>query len=335
MVFAFKGTSIACPHCGSAPETHQVVAETDLRGDPLRTVLCRDCGHVFVNPMPTPEESAAFYADEYRASYKNAIAPKPRHVLRSARIASKRYRRMERWLSEATSVLDIGCASGELLHVLRAHGHEAMGIEPNNGYGEYGRAAYGVDLRIGTYHDFKGRIGPFDAAIAFHVFEHLIDPDDAFAFVRGILKPGGLFIIEVPNMRFPHLTFRGRFHFGHVQHFGPDVLASFARRNGFVCEDWLFAESGSFGLVLRAGEGLDDRIDIAEPGPDTVRRIEDIVAAKAVMRERWLQSKWAKLRRNVVERVQVYGKTAPEAAMAEFKRQFGAAAARNLNVDTA
>jgi SAM-dependent methyltransferase len=323
MAFQFNGQSIPCPHCRSDPETHEVIAETDRKGNPLRTVLCPQCGHVFVNPMPTPEESSRFYADEYRASYKSAITPKPRHVLRSARIASKRYQRMAPLLSDAKSVLDLGCASGELLHVLRAHGHEATGIEPNRGYAEYGQAAYGVDLRIGDFHQFKGQVGPFDAVISFHVFEHLVDPDDAFGFVRSVLKPGGLFIIEVPNMRFPHLSYRGRFHFGHVQHFSPDVLASFARRHGFVCEDWLFPESGSFGLVLRASADQDDPLNIPEPGPETVERIRQIAAAKAVVRERWLASKWAKLRRNIVERIQVRGKTAPEAAFAEFKRQFG------------
>jgi SAM-dependent methyltransferase len=330
MAFAFTGQSICCPFCQSDPDGHQTISDTDRRGDPLRTVLCVSCGHVFVNPMPTAEEAAAFYANEYRSHYKKTISPKPRHMLRSARIASKRYLRMERWLSEARSVLDLGCSSGELLHVLRARGHIATGIEPNQGYGEYGQAAYGVDLRIGDFHQFKSEIGPLDAVVSFHVFEHLVDPDDAFSFVRSVLKPAGMFIIEVPNGRFPHLTYRGRFHFGHVQHFSPDVLAAFARRNGFACEDWLFPESGSFGLVLRAGRDLQDNIDIPEPGLETVERVQHIVAAKAVMRQRWLASKWAKLSRNVIERIQVWGKTPPETALAEFRRQFGEKAGRRL-----
>ncbi len=324
MAYRFVGTLIDCPHCGASYEHQREISTRDRHGGVLRSVICENCGHVFTNPMPTAQEVDAFYATEYRALYKRAVEPKPRHILRSARVAVERYRQFAHLLAEGARVLDLGCASGELVYVLGREGHEAIGIEPNVGYAEYGRDAYGIDVRIGTYADAGDELGAFDAVISFHVFEHLIDPQEAFAFVAGVLKPGGLLVIEVPNVRASEQTFLSRFHFGHVQHYSSDILKSFAARNGLAFVQDLIPEGGNVGLVFRRGEGSQACVaadeTAANPMQASRQATEAALAPRPMIRRNWISHNWRKLRRQIEERWRVAGKSAPEVAKAEIAR---------------
>ena len=47
-----------------------VIAERDRHGDPLRNVLCRSCGLIWVDPRHDHDALKAFYAEKYRSEYK-------------------------------------------------------------------------------------------------------------------------------------------------------------------------------------------------------------------------------------------------------------------------
>jgi len=64
----------------------------------------------------------------------------------------------------------------------------------------------------------------FDAIIAQEIIEHLENPWELFRQVKRILKPGGLFIVSMPNI----LSFRSRLKFlltGYFPWFTPDCFA--------------------------------------------------------------------------------------------------------------
>jgi SAM-dependent methyltransferase len=210
------------------------VASLDRHRKPLRTVLCPSCGFVFVNPRPRPAALLDFYESDYRVAYKGDIEPKVFRILRNGRVALQRLAELSRHLPETARILDFGSGSGELLYLFQKRGYQAEGIEPNVGFARFSVREYGVNVHVEPYQKLDFPSASFDVVTSNHVFEHLDDPDEAFAILHRWLKPDGILALEVPNIDAEDQARAGKFHVGHVNHFSPATLSAFAARNGFA-----------------------------------------------------------------------------------------------------
>jgi len=227
------------------------VADLDRDGRPLRTVMCEHCGLVWTDPRPGAEEIRRFYTHDYRSAYKGAAEPKRKHVLRETRRAIARFRRVEPLLFSGARVLDVGAGAGFFPHVLQSRGFEVLGIEPNQGYCEWGTANFGVKVRNGTLQDFDFAGEPFDLITLNHVLEHLPDPAEALVRLRSWLAPGGLLVVEVPNVESEFHAPAKRFHIGHLYNFNPDNLLRLARALGLERRDLILQPvTGHINVVL-------------------------------------------------------------------------------------
>lgn len=65
-----------------------------------------------------------------------------------------------------------------------------------------------VDLRQGSLLDQCRSLGPFDYAVASHVFEHLPNPVGWLRDVAALLGPGGVIALAVPDRRYTFDHFR-------------------------------------------------------------------------------------------------------------------------------
>lgn len=79
----------------------------------------------------------------------------------------------------------------------------------------------------------------FDLVTAFHVMEHLPDPLGTLRRMVGWLAPGGLIIVEVPNMAGVGSRLFGRYWSGlelprHLIHFTPETMRAMVERAGGV-----------------------------------------------------------------------------------------------------
>jgi len=93
-------------------------------------------------------------------------------------------------------VLDIGCASGEMLKALSAAGfsdvtgidisERAVGLCRERGFTQ-------VQVMDAAHPDFTGAV--FDVIIAANIIEHIEDDEEALAQWRRILKPGGTLVV--------------------------------------------------------------------------------------------------------------------------------------------
>ena len=106
--------------------------------------------------------------------------------------------------ARARRVLEVGCGAGATLRWLRDSGRAAhtTGIELS------AEAAAVARTRVDTLLE-----GPlerwmpelpqegFDLVLALDVLEHLVDPWDAARRLQGLLKPGGVLIASLPNVR--------------------------------------------------------------------------------------------------------------------------------------
>lgn len=209
----------ACPCCGE--RSAQVIANRDGKtGEALITVSCNQCALGRIDPLPSDQALADWYATQYRQAYKSAVQPALRHVLRAGRNAQWRWQ----WLCQNTPArqpepplssmrsLDIGSSSGEFVYLLQTLGFQARGIEPHAGYASYAQSMLGVQVNNCTLQQglSSEEADSLDLISMFHVLEHLAEPVAALRTLGEKLKSGGLLYIEVPNatrLCAPHYMF--------------------------------------------------------------------------------------------------------------------------------
>lgn len=114
-------------------------------------------------------------------------------------------------------ILEIGCSGGHTLEWLKTEGHcgWAAGVEP---FAEFSATPGTVDQFYKL--DIEKELPPIedatiDTILCLDVLEHLVDPWTTVRRLDKLLKPGGSWIVSVPNMRNYHvildLAFKGRF----------------------------------------------------------------------------------------------------------------------------
>ena len=223
-------TDIPCIITGS--HEAEVVCDVDRHGDPLRTVISKASGLVFTDPRPSHDEVKEFYTDLYRQEYKGTVAPKKKHVYRAGRVALDRWENISPYISTGDKVLDAGAGGGELVYLLGKKGCKVSGIEPNRGYANHAIEQYDVDIQVGFFEDANFDAGAFDAVLLFHVLEHLENPVEEIKRLKKFLKPGGTFVIEVPNVTYTQGYPTAKWHIGHLYNFNQKTLGATALKAG-------------------------------------------------------------------------------------------------------
>ena len=232
-------------HCELCRSTHFTeVASKDRDGQPLRTVICENCGLVFSDPRPASTQIDDFYREGYRVAYKQAWQPRLKHTYRAGKVAQDRMRHLLPLLAPGSSVLDFGSGGGEIVFILRELGHEARGIEPNIGYAEYSRDVLGIPVQIGGFAEARVEPSSLDLVTLFHVAEHLEHPVEAFKQASQWLRAGGRLYIEVPNVESRCIWPSSRFHRAHLYNFNAATLAQAGRLAGLHVVTTFTSEDG-------------------------------------------------------------------------------------------
>jgi SAM-dependent methyltransferase len=108
-------------------------------------------------------------------------------------------------------VIDVGCGIGRLLPPLATRGWHVLGLEPDAEYAAYAaertRALENTDVRIGGFTDIRSltnHIPAADLVVGINgSFAYLPTPvvrADALAQCREALRPGGLLVLDLPNL---------------------------------------------------------------------------------------------------------------------------------------
>jgi SAM-dependent methyltransferase len=150
-----------------------------------------------LDPIPTENELAGFYARDYYAYQP----PKRAHGLRglAKKLLKTQIKTHDPTFPQYGEFLDIGCGAGDYLHLMLAKGWKVRGVEPSEFGAAEGRRA-GLDIFNGTLDKAKFPENMFDYVRSNHSFEHLHNPVEVLDEIYRILKPGGKVYIGIPNI---------------------------------------------------------------------------------------------------------------------------------------
>jgi SAM-dependent methyltransferase len=133
--------------------------------------------------------------------------------------------------------LDVGCFCGVFLDVAARNGWDCYGLDPLVMPAVYARGRFGLRVITDTLRDDTYPPEFFDVVTAFQVFEHIIEPARDLEIIRRILKPGGLVMIEVPNIETGLVKLLGSRHRhfveDHVSFYSAGTLSRLLARMGF------------------------------------------------------------------------------------------------------
>jgi SAM-dependent methyltransferase len=243
--------------CGAGQ--FEVLSRLDRRLQPLVTEVCRRCGLVSHQEIPTEEALAEFYATDYRREYHGEITPSPRRVMRAWRNGQRILHRALPFLSPRSRVLEVGAGIGCTVKAFEQHGHDASGIEPNDGFQAYSHERLRADVSKAYLFELPP-LAENDLVLLVHVIEHFRSPRAALEHLHKLIKPGGLLYVECPNLG-AIATRENTFHFAHIHNFTPTTLATMARFAGFEGVHWFSnADSPVLRVLLRRVEDVDRRV---------------------------------------------------------------------------
>lgn len=224
-------------HCNLCEaRSFELISDRDRHGDPLRTVLCTECGLIRTECIPDHARLRDFYAHEYRKLYKRAEEPRARHAYRESGRALRRFERIRGYVRPGVRALDVGCGAGFFPYVLRCAGADASGLEPNTGYAAWGQQMLNLPIVPGFVEDLDSATERYGLITMFHVLEHLPDPAAALSRLHGCLAEDGVLVVEVPDVESTFHAPEHRFHAAHLYNFNLSTLCALARRNGFEIE---------------------------------------------------------------------------------------------------
>jgi 2-polyprenyl-3-methyl-5-hydroxy-6-metoxy-1,4-benzoquinol methylase len=244
----------ACNFCGSTDRevltTGQEHEYDNTTTDTFKVVQCHCCGLIYLFPRPAISELQTIYPPNYysynQQKLRNEANPNSiLHRLRYRGFAAKIRQSLSLVPdSNPVTVLDIGCGDGHTLNLYKEvqdRNVETHGVDFNRQAvaeaSKQGHRAY-----AGRFEDVNLPAQYFDLVTASHVIEHVEDPLGFTRKVFEILKPGGIFWFETPNIgSLDAKLFRqhhwGAYHFPrHWFFFDPASIRKLADLTGFQIE---------------------------------------------------------------------------------------------------
>ena len=186
------------------------------KSSPGPVVRCLQCGLVYISPrqemkslivdgpvLPgnAVELLTSHSMDDLKGSWEWGLIQSKQAEYPAARLNHQAALSMiGRYTSSPGRLLDFGCGAGFFLSTAKESGWDVYGLEPLPGHAIYSRATFDVPVATDILRPGAFPSDHFDVITAFQVFEHLPDPNVVLSELARILKPGGLILVEVPNI---------------------------------------------------------------------------------------------------------------------------------------
>ena len=228
-------TEIACcPVCGA--EGASRFTQRDLFCE-LEGVFgqrhCSACNVFFLSPRVPENQIYRYYPDDYSGYQQDAQPPLIRKLAWALGLAQRRRRILEKFLRSGR-ILDVGCGNGFFLHTLAGRPWETHAMDVK----WHGKFKFDGEFHEGLFDHQPPPLENLDAVTLWHVFEHFYHPRQALANAAAVLRPGGLLLVAVPDLRSIERYIFGRCWVGwdpprHIATYSRSALETLLRSAGF------------------------------------------------------------------------------------------------------
>jgi 2-polyprenyl-3-methyl-5-hydroxy-6-metoxy-1,4-benzoquinol methylase len=228
----------ACPIC----HQHQAQWLHTLKFCKLNTepafsqyhlVSCLTCQCIYADVEQDQHDFDQYYQDEshYEDQTVSSGGDSPQDIKRFEQVAA----RLLPYKQESQKILDIGCANGGLLSILKKAGFTSLaGLDPSKHCVTH-VSAQGLTAYHGSLFDLADLNQTFDLVILSHVLEHVRDAGLAIDMIQAHLNPEGLLYIEVPDAGRYDAFYKSPFYYfdqEHINHFDSPSLSTLLERHG-------------------------------------------------------------------------------------------------------
>jgi 2-polyprenyl-3-methyl-5-hydroxy-6-metoxy-1,4-benzoquinol methylase len=220
--------NVNCEVCGNKNPDNFSLKFT--RSD-FKVAECNDCGFVFIPQFYREQIPYENYRDEEvleSVRRGNNYIKIRRHKLRLKLI--KKY-------VKSGNLYDIGVGWGHFLYTAKLMGFDASGVEISELMHHYATN----DLKLSVVHDNFFNLNlpenNWDIATMWDVLEHINEPEKAVQKVYSMLKPGGYFVLQVPQID-SKVAKRQKQNWSmmsleHINYFSKKTVKTLLEKNGF------------------------------------------------------------------------------------------------------
>jgi len=277
-----------CIVCGSGEigdELYRPRFSPDV-GYPGDFILRRcGCGLIYNSPRLDEAGLTALYDRNYYVFHE-------RHADAFKRVVALYQRTITSLLSFAPErkVLEVGCARGHTLALMRGLGWETTGIELSPFAAASAQQIFDLTVHQGTLEDFVAKRPGVSYPVVFStdVIEHVPDPRGFLAALSKAVRPGGLLLLSTPNGNAEGIQRFGGQWLGynnfHIWIFSRDTLARMLIEAGFeVVSAYSYCNGSPLSHPARSGaQKAFDRL------PPLVRKgVHEALAAIRLGRDTW------------------------------------------------
>ncbi len=165
--------------------------------DKYSLLECQQCDLQFLDPAPDEASLNEIYKDYYKA-WDLKHSEKEVSLMKQETFSN--YFKLITPYITSGNLLDVGCATGELMQIAQSNGFDVYGVEVSPYGVNLCREQFGEDKVIEgnlKFGDFPENF--FDIITLSDVLEHIVEPLPFLDALYGILKPGGILMIVTPD----------------------------------------------------------------------------------------------------------------------------------------
>lgn len=235
----------SCPCCGGRAYTLLFSCKDYLvSGKEFPLIRCTECGFLFTDQAPLPEELGGYYKSTEYVSHQDeqrGFINRIYRFIRRIMLSQK-----GRWVKQSMqgyfpkTMLEVGAGIGYFARYMQQKGVIISAIEQDE------QARFQAEQRLGkVLYPYLSDLpteevptGGFDLIALWHVLEHIPDFSSHLQSFRQLLSDRGRLILALPNPNSFDAQYYGS-HWAaydvprHLWHFSPQSVTSLARRFGW------------------------------------------------------------------------------------------------------